>query len=128
MIPAHNHDQFSTLTDNFSRHEKQIEPSCDHKPLHHFFVFELLPLLGAASARLRVRARAAAQAGRLDEGIIIIGHHQRAHGHPVGRRPGGIPRRLPGHNHLQLVESGQLVLHQVAGEVDGSRVIEVQVG
>lgn len=115
------------LTDDFTRHKEEIKHRCNHQPLHNPPVFDLLPLLGAVLTRVHVQAGAAHARGRLQQGVVIVTHHQGVDGHPVGRSPGRVVGHLPGDHHLELVELGRIVLHQVVGEVEGSRVAEVPV-
>lgn len=114
-------------TYNFTRHKQKIQQGCNDQPLHHPPVFDFLPLLGAAVTRVHVQA-GAAQAGRgIQQGVIIIRHHQCVHRHSVGRSSGRVVGHLSGDHHLQLVELGGLVVPQLLGEVEGRRVAQVPV-
>lgn len=112
------------LTYDFTRHKKNIKHRCNSKPLHNPLVFDLLPLLGAVFTRVHVQAR---DGGGLQQGVVIVSHHQRVDGHPVGRSSGRVIGHLPGHHHFELVELGPIVVHQLVGEFEGSRVAEVPV-
>lgn len=115
------------LTYDFPRHKKEVKHRCNNKPPHYPLVFDLLPLLGAVLTRVHVQAWAAHGRGGLQQGVVIVAHHQGVDGHPIGRSSGRVIGHLPGYHHLELVELGRIVLHQLVGEVEGGRVAEVPV-
>lgn len=116
-----------TLTYDFTRHEEEIKHRCNNQPLHNPLVFHLLPLLGAVLARVHVQPWAAHAGGGLQQGVVVVAHHQGVDGHPIGRSSGRVIGHLAGDHHFEFVELGRIVLHQVVGEVEGSCVAQVPV-
>lgn len=115
------------LTYDFTRHKQEVKHCCNNKPLHNPLVFDLLLLLGAVLTRVHVHAWAAHARGRLQQGVVIVAHQQGVDGHPIGRSSGRVIGHLPRDHHLEFVELGRVVLHQLVREVEGSRVAEVPV-
>lgn len=115
------------LTYDFPHHKKEVKHSCNKKPLHDPLVFDLLPLLGAVITRVHVQAWGVHARGGLQQGVVIVAHHQCVDGHPIGRSPGRVIGHLPGDHHFELVEFGSVILHQLVREFEGSCVAEVPV-
>lgn len=115
------------LTYDFTRHKKEVKHRCNNQPLHNPLVFDLLPLLGAVFTWVHVQAWAVHGGGGLQQGVVIVAHHQGVDGHPIRRSSGRVIWHLPRDHHFEFVELRRIVLHQVIGEVEGSRVAEVPV-